>query len=584
MSDTFRIVLRDVQRHDAFEKREFVLPIDRSIYPIGRASKSEAKRNLLPAPHNAYIDSPVVSREHAILTASPNSGNPVVFISDCGSMHGTMVNGRKLAPHDPEILVSGDLLQFGVDINRNEEFFVARKYTFESQLIRPYSLGFAVPDAESEEEHVETHEQHGSQLNPLVLDDSDAGSVVDGAAVDEEDSNEQDAAEEEEEDDDDDEDVTMMETEQLKPWDLDLSFPADSIKDLFAQHSKSDVRTTVGAEAYSDGEESVHQYSSGNEDSDEVDVLADHETESVASSKADESSEQEIADSDDEDVSSPVVLTGSVFAPTTLPSGLPLAEPGVAHMNMNKSRNAFTLDDDLETPLARSIFGQKSDSTSFGESAAPFLPSQPAEHYAELPNPYTESYRVEDHDWSVLRETQVHTANTNSADRSSYASPLFGHSMGYFQASSLVDDRAESARQALSLQTPPPMPASDVVASAQQPVRRTKVSIDEIVEDQPPTPESVNNMKRKADVLEEEHRPAVRDPDVVLPESTSITDDLVVAVQADQPAALIAQRPKKQPRSVLAKFGLTAKYLGLGTAGAVAAITALSTLPDTFFT
>jgi hypothetical protein len=52
------------------------------------------------------------------------------------------------------------------------EFFVARTYAFESQLSRPYSLGFAVPDPESEEEMA--LERRGSQTHPLVIDESDA--------------------------------------------------------------------------------------------------------------------------------------------------------------------------------------------------------------------------------------------------------------------------------------------------------------------------------------------------------------------------------------------------------------------------
>jgi hypothetical protein len=50
-----------------------------------------------------------------------------------------------------------------------------------------------------------------------------------------------------------------------------------------------------------------------------------------------------------------------------------------------------------------------------------------------------------------------------------------------------------------------------------------------------------------------------------------------------QTAAIIAQRPKKEPRSILAKVRTTAKYLGIGAAGAASAVVLLSSLPDAFF-
>jgi hypothetical protein len=128
-------------------------------------------------------------------------------------------------------------------------------------------------------------------------------------------------------------------------------------------------------------------------------------------------------------------------------------------------------------------------------------------------------------------------------------------------------------------------------SSTPPPSRRTKVSIGEIVEDQPPTPESLNSMKRKADVLEESEPPATISPPV---SSTSVTQAVeveaahvpVVTPAASTPAqtaAVIAQRPKKQPRSILARLQTTAKVLSIGAAGAAGALAVLSALPDAFF-
>ena len=108
-----------MKRHDSFETRELHLPIGSKV-PIGRASKSVAKKELMAAPDNIYIDSPVMSRSHAILSVGGEADTPQFFITDSDSMHGTMLNGRSLAPDQPERLTPGDLLQFGVDINRNE--------------------------------------------------------------------------------------------------------------------------------------------------------------------------------------------------------------------------------------------------------------------------------------------------------------------------------------------------------------------------------------------------------------------------------------------------------------------------------
>lgn len=125
------------------------------------------------------------------------------------------------------------------------------------------------------------------------------------------------------------------------------------------------------------------------------------------------------------------------------------------------------------------------------------------------------------------------------------------------------------------MQTPPPLPASDISTNSPllQPNRRTKVSIEEIVEEQPLKPTSVGGLKRKADVLEEEEE-FVTEPVVV---SEGVID------AAAQTATIVAQRPKKQPRSVLSKVLNKAAYPLLGAAGAVASFTLLSTLPDAFF-
>jgi hypothetical protein len=110
------------------------------------------------------------------------------------------------------------------------------------------------------------------------------------------------------------------------------------------------------------------------------------------------------------------------------------------------------------------------------------------------------------------------------------------------------------------------------------PNRRTKVSITEIVEDQPPTPSSVNGTKRKADVLDDTESYISAEP-IALGE----TAQPIVLNTSAQTAAIIAQRPKKQPRSILNKVATTAKYFGIGAFSTVSAVALLSSLPDAFF-
>ncbi|KAJ5566159.1 hypothetical protein N7535_007797 [Penicillium sp. DV-2018c] len=89
---------------------------------IGRSSKREArKRN--PEDTNGWFDSRVMSRDHALLNYSPR--DKMIFICDCGSTHGTFVNDAKLVPNVDSPLFSGDIIRFGVSVDRGHEVFEA---------------------------------------------------------------------------------------------------------------------------------------------------------------------------------------------------------------------------------------------------------------------------------------------------------------------------------------------------------------------------------------------------------------------------------------------------------------------------
>lgn len=623
----FRIVLRDTKRYDTYGTREFDLPLN-AEFPIGRASSNISKKDLMAAPHNAYIDSPVISRQHAVLSANSTSGVPEVYLTDKGSMHGTTVNNQRLPANKPTKLKVGDVLQFGTDVNRNEgtssrrpstqplvqaseltlpctEFFVARTYTFESQLSRPFSLGFTVPDPESDDEEVA--ERRGSQIDPFVIDDSNGA----------EDQSEQ-----------DDQEVTMM-MEQV----LHQSEPGHSFSPAQEEYPESAMRTTVVDQDYNEEDRqdaglvcdftprrddslvpASPNASSDGEDDDAIGTDSDSQAGSTGSSEMMSDSEPEIGDSEDEDIdgadhNNP---TASSSNKENEPSGN-AAIPSTAQCSMQNPstlslRDVYMLDDvaNGQASLPRiHMFGmQGSDNNSmsngnvYAESAPPPLPPRPStSRVAPWCNPSYSAFSSQSdlQDWYSAEDmSQPNYLGTNFGDRPSLFSPAPPPPMPESSETRLpvyhFGNCASQAVQANRLQTPPPMPVSDVETSTPlQPGRRTKVSIEEIVEEQPPTPESVNNMKRKADVLEAEEPAVALDetPEVIIGTESAHSEPIVAVPAADvtaiQTAAIIAQRPKKTPRSVLSKVLNKATYPLLGATGAVVSFALLSTLPDTFF-
>ncbi|KAF2816469.1 uncharacterized protein BDZ99DRAFT_458337 [Mytilinidion resinicola] len=129
------------------EHKERILIMEPSTtVSVGRASKS-AHKNLRSSVSNAYIDSPVVSRDHALLTAAPTTGIPAVYIRDVGSMHGTAVNEHTLHKDEDMKLKNGDVVQFGADVVRDSHTYTATKFRFDA---KPYTSSgtFGLPDSD----------------------------------------------------------------------------------------------------------------------------------------------------------------------------------------------------------------------------------------------------------------------------------------------------------------------------------------------------------------------------------------------------------------------------------------------------
>lgn len=146
----------------AFKERRIFLSRQNPTMKIGRTSK---KKSCLEATKcNAWFDSPVMSREHAVLIF--DAKNQKVYIEDIKSLHGTYKNGVLLEKKAKAEISSGDKLMFGIPIMRGMESYPPT--TFETILkygsIDPESRGncFRVPDESDVEESMSSDDDQVS--------------------------------------------------------------------------------------------------------------------------------------------------------------------------------------------------------------------------------------------------------------------------------------------------------------------------------------------------------------------------------------------------------------------------------------
>ncbi|KAJ5211875.1 uncharacterized protein N7498_003521 [Penicillium cinerascens] len=102
--------------------RSFTLSTSEPSIEIGRCSK-RGLRNRTPAKDNAWFDSRVMSRDHAELSISLETKN--LYICDYGSTHGTWINKSRLITGEKMPLIHGDILTFGVPVDREDETYPA---------------------------------------------------------------------------------------------------------------------------------------------------------------------------------------------------------------------------------------------------------------------------------------------------------------------------------------------------------------------------------------------------------------------------------------------------------------------------
>jgi hypothetical protein len=122
--------------------------------PVGRASNRNADfRSQL---NNAWVNSPVMSRDHAEISADFNTTR--VYIKDMGSMHGTFVSGEKLPIKVPRVIKAGDHITFGAPV-RNQPSDIIQPIRFQVAIEfgkpafvarKTITLGFANPISSSE--------------------------------------------------------------------------------------------------------------------------------------------------------------------------------------------------------------------------------------------------------------------------------------------------------------------------------------------------------------------------------------------------------------------------------------------------
>ncbi|KAJ5235227.1 uncharacterized protein N7469_004395 [Penicillium citrinum] len=92
---------------------------------IGRSSKRKGP-DRMPAINNGWFESRVMSREHAELSISQDQ--EAIYVRDVCSAHGTWLDGRKLITEEKALLVDGNTLRFGVDIDHGDESFLAMTF------------------------------------------------------------------------------------------------------------------------------------------------------------------------------------------------------------------------------------------------------------------------------------------------------------------------------------------------------------------------------------------------------------------------------------------------------------------------
>ncbi|EHY58774.1 hypothetical protein ABEF92_008526 [Exophiala dermatitidis] len=137
---TATVVLRDVDHLDSIPERTITLEAPDWKVKVGRGSLSSADA-LRPTSKNAWFDSRVMSRNHAVLRANPYA--KTITIEDVGSMHGTHLGGRRLKTNHAESLWPGDIITLGCNVTRGSNCFNALQVEFNWHCAQHETLAFS---------------------------------------------------------------------------------------------------------------------------------------------------------------------------------------------------------------------------------------------------------------------------------------------------------------------------------------------------------------------------------------------------------------------------------------------------------
>ncbi|CAG9949690.1 unnamed protein product [Clonostachys rosea f. rosea IK726] len=156
--------------HDPhFPYRSLTLSGDQATTPIGR--QSSRRRGLEAASNNFLFDCPVMSRDHA--TIKLDNDKQEVSIKDAGSLHGTFVNSLRLRDQESKRLLTGDVITFGVNIDRGAEKFrpfeVEATIAFGTDERNDLPTVFRVPDDTDVEEMSGSEGENGTGYAQKVL-------------------------------------------------------------------------------------------------------------------------------------------------------------------------------------------------------------------------------------------------------------------------------------------------------------------------------------------------------------------------------------------------------------------------------
>ncbi|KAJ6115662.1 hypothetical protein N7523_006079 [Penicillium sp. IBT 18751x] len=340
--------------------RSFTLSVPNPTIQIGRCSKRGVK-NRSPAQDNAWFDSRVMSRDHAELSIAPEVHN--IYICDYGSTHGTWINNSKLITGEKTPLIHGDVLTFGVPVDREDETYPALAVKCKFQWVdkRPISdeipvksnviecftppvsklrpststNTFCVPDDDSDIEEILVpktiqKEQHMDEdiLKSSELEDSDYEEVL------EDESNESSNSEEES---DLEESVSslLIKSNDYANMSVDPSADAD-IAELDATHYDSAFPCFDGAHDSFEPTHDIDSDSNSDSDSDfksesasNSDALSDKESSTGNGSYNGDSDDD---DDDDEDEDDEVYINTNI-------NPIPFVEPDVLSLEELHSVN-----------------------------------------------------------------------------------------------------------------------------------------------------------------------------------------------------------------------------------------------------